>query len=213
MRKEKTRLPNTIVKNVYSAICEELKNLEEQDFYSESRLARYHSFCVYEYHNEIHVDCSILLLPDDPKKFRRLQTTAFIFKALQLQTNTVKLKAECCASDLDSIFDGYWDEIIKDFLPPIENQVESNPEKNQESETPAHALKFLQIQGLTKEMSPIPENGSSIFVWLDYYHKEKKAGHKITFRMLETLSGYSHNTFKAEHGNFKRAREIDIPKA
>jgi len=54
-----------------------------------------------------------------------------------------------------------------------------------------------------------PERGSSIAVWLDYYHAMQKANYKITFKDLNKLSGYSANTFKQEHGRYKLERGID----
>lgn len=54
-----------------------------------------------------------------------------------------------------------------------------------------------------------PEKGSNLDVWFDYYHDMKNAKYKMTFKMLEDESGYSENTFKQAHGNYKRKRGID----
>src|SRR6266508_5017811 len=116
MQKKEAILKNTVIENVCTCLHDTLKDIEEQDFFTASRWARYHSFSVYEYNDEINVDYSITVYPDDPEKLFRWYTgTAFIFKALQLQTNTVKLKAECHPVDLHSVFDSYWDKILKDF--------------------------------------------------------------------------------------------------
>lgn len=61
------------------------------------------------------------------------------------------------------------------------------------------------------EKPQAPESGSSIAVWFDYYHAMNNANYKMTFSKLEKLSGYSKNTFKAEHGRYKSERGIDQP--
>lgn len=58
------------------------------------------------------------------------------------------------------------------------------------------------------EKPPLPNKGSSITTWLDYYHAMKNANQKISFRILANLSGYSANTFKQEHGKYKLERGI-----
>lgn len=56
-----------------------------------------------------------------------------------------------------------------------------------------------------------PERGSNIDVWFDWYHAMNAAGYKMTFPRLAEESGYSKNTFKAEHKRYKISRGIDIP--
>jgi len=68
-----------------------------------------------------------------------------------------------------------------------------------------------QSNAAKPEKPAIPKQGSSVDVWLDYYHAMKKAGYKMTFPMLQKESGYSANTFKQAHGVYKRNKGIDIP--
>ncbi len=54
-----------------------------------------------------------------------------------------------------------------------------------------------------------PKRGSSVVVWLDYYHAMKNANFKISFSILAEDSGYAANTFKQAHAQYKLERGID----
>jgi len=56
-----------------------------------------------------------------------------------------------------------------------------------------------------------PPAGSNVYTWLDYYHAKKKAGYKMTFKILEEECNrvYAENTFKQLHGNYKRDRGLE----
>lgn len=99
--------------------------------------------------------------------------------------------------------------ILDDLLQDIDNAFEAAD--NQKTQT----TKRDEPNNLDKPNIPlqekptVPQVGSRINVWFDYYHAMKKDHYKITFAELAKLSGYSENTFKQAHIQYKLERGID----
>lgn len=98
---------------------------------------------------------------------------------------------------------------LRDTVPHLVREIKNK----HHFEIPSIPLPADAVQdSAAKPEKPLkPEQGSSIDIWFDYYHAMKTANYKMTFNILAGESGYSKNTFKAEHGRYKIMRETDIP--
>ena len=120
-RKNEVILQNTMLENVLQYLYDKLKEIHNANFDKTLKDGTIYYYSLYVnpvQSSEIEVAYSTSITPkgDIEKSYAMGDMyPAMSFEGLQLQTNTVKIKAKCHRSFIVSTFDNIWDDMLKAF--------------------------------------------------------------------------------------------------
>lgn len=121
-KKKEVILQNAILENVFQYLLEKLRGISGitiERTTDDGTIFSYDIQYVYPSKaNKIEVKYTTMIMPQGNIEKTYLQWDEFIamsFEGLQLQTNTVLLKAECHQHFILSVFDNYWAGLLKDY--------------------------------------------------------------------------------------------------
>ena len=157
--KNKVVLKNTTLENVMGYLLEKAKGMSGKlatQTFKDGTISRYllqnpkYSYPI----NKIEIDYTATIAPQGNEEKTQAYwggLNAMCFEGMQLQTNTVKIKAECNSDTFLSDFEHCWDEMLKDFGADTNTQ-------SIEATTQAAQPVIAKSQGKLKKWEDLQDN-------------------------------------------------------